>query len=131
MAGTMSLHRLVEDYLADCRARGLAPKSLHAYGYPLEHVVLPWCERHGITEPADLDARALNRFTSSLLEQGGKRGALSRHSVASYVRSVNLFLRWCLREGEIGEAPKVPRRALDVLTRKEIDRMTEVASTER
>jgi integrase/recombinase XerD len=89
----------------------------------------------GITASADLDARTLNRFTAGLLEHGGKRGALYRHSVASYVRSVNLFLRWCRREAEIGDvqaqAPKVPRRALDVLTRKEIDRLEDVAPNER
>jgi hypothetical protein len=53
MADTTSLHRLVEDYLADCRARGLSPKSLHAYGYPLERVLLPWCEREGIEDFQD------------------------------------------------------------------------------
>ncbi len=129
MADKTSLHRLVEDYLADCRARGLSPKSLHAYGYPLKQVLLPFCERQGIGEPMSLDSRALNRFTSELLEKGGRRGALSRHSVASYVRSVNLFLRWCRQEGEIGnvqaQAPKVPRRAVDVLTREEVDRLEE------
>jgi site-specific recombinase XerC len=103
MADRTSLRRLVGDYLADCRARGLSPKSLHAYGYPLEEVLLPWCERQGIAGPGDLDAGVLNLFTSELLEHGGKRGVLSRHSVASYVRSVNLFLRWCRREGEIGD----------------------------
>jgi integrase/recombinase XerD len=135
MADTTSLRRLVDDYLADCRARGLSPKSLHAYGYPLEQVLLPWCDRQGIAEPRALDSRALNRFTSGLLEEGGKRGVLSRHSVASYVRSVNLFLRWCRREGEIGDvqaqAPKVPRRSLDVLTREEIARLEDAATTER
>jgi len=108
--------------------------SLQAHGYPLEHVLLPWCDRHGITDLASLDSRTLNRFTSELLEQGGRRGVLSRHSMASYVRSVNLFLRWCRQEGEIGhgqaQAPKVPGRALDVLTRGEIDRLDEAASTE-
>lgn len=99
MPDTMSLHRLVGDYLADCRARGLAPKNLHAYGYPLLQVLLPWCERQGITDARGLDSRVMNRFTSELLVQGGKRGALSRHSVASYVQSVNLFLRWCRQEG--------------------------------
>jgi site-specific recombinase XerC len=74
MADTTSLHRLVEDYLADCRARGLSPKSLHAYGYPLLQVLLPWCKRQGISDAGDLDSRVMNRFTSELLEQGGKRG---------------------------------------------------------
>ena len=86
-----SLHDLIEDYLADARARGLSPKTLKdAYGYPLHKVFLPWCERHGLTEASQLDDRAMNRFTSDLLEHGGARGQLSRHSVQSYVRNVNL-----------------------------------------
>jgi integrase/recombinase XerD len=136
MSSTTSLNALVEDYLADCRARGLSPKTLRdAYGYPLQKVLLPWCEGHGITVPGQLDARALNRFTSDLLEHGGRRGQLSRHTVNTYVRNVNLFLAWCRREGEIGDvraqAPKLPRRVIDVLTRDEIDRLEDVATAER
>jgi integrase len=127
---------LVEDYLADCRARGLSPKTLRdAYGYSLQRVLLPWCEEQGLTQAGQLDTRTLNRFTSDLLEHGGRRGQLSRHTVEMYVRNVNLFLGWCRREGEIGDvraqAPKLPRRVLDVLTREEIDRLEEAAVSER
>jgi integrase/recombinase XerD len=132
----MSLRGLIEDYLADARARGLSPKTLKdAYGYPLLHVFLPWCERQGLAEAGQLDDRAMNRFTSDLLQHGGRRGQLSRHSVQSYVRNVNLFLNWCRREGEVGnvraQAPKVPRRVLDVLSRDEIDRLENAAHAER
>jgi hypothetical protein len=73
---------LVEDYLADCRARGLSPKTIKlAYGYPLQHVLLPWCKARDITEPAQLDNRVLNRLTSELLETGGRRGKLSREEI--------------------------------------------------
>jgi len=48
---------------------------------------------------------------------------------------VNLFLRWCRQKGEIGDvqaqAPRLPRRALDVLTRDEIDHLERTAATER
>jgi integrase/recombinase XerD len=136
MSSTMSLQRLVEDYLADCRARGLSPKTLRdAYGYPLQQVFLPWCDKQGLTEAGHLDSRTLNRFTSDLLEHGGRRGPLSRHTIDTYVRNVNLFLSWCRREGEIGQlrahAPKLPRRVLDVLSRDEIDRLENAATTER
>jgi integrase/recombinase XerD len=136
MSSTTSLTDLIEDYLADARARGLSPKTLKdAYGYPLQKVFLPWCERQGVTEAAQLDARAMNRFTAELLEHGGRRGQLSRHTVQSYVRNVNLFLNWCRREGEVGsvraQMPKVPQRVLDVLSRAEIDRLEDAARTER
>jgi integrase/recombinase XerD len=89
----------------------------------------------GLTEASHLDARSLNRFTSDLLTQGGRRGPLSRHTVDTYVRNVNLFLGWCRRQGEVGnvraQAPKRPRRILDVLSREEIDRLEAAAAGER
>lgn len=62
--------------------------------------------------------------------------ALSKFTVASYVRSINAFLSWARREGEVGEgvkaqAPKLPRRLLDVLSRDEIGRLEDAAKTER
>ncbi len=126
----------MDDYLADARARGLSPKTLQAgYGFILQQVLLPWCDRQGILGPAQLDNRALNRLTSELLEVGGKRGSLSRHTVDTYVRNINLFLRWCRAEGEIGEVraqgPKLPKRVLEVLSRDEVDRLENVAASER
>ncbi|MDQ6771636.1 MAG: tyrosine-type recombinase/integrase [Candidatus Dormibacteraeota bacterium] len=132
-----SLLRLVEDYLADCRARGLSPKTIKdAYAYPLRDVLLPWCERIGIIEVTGLDARALNRLTSELLERGGRRGPLSRYTIDTYVRNINLFLGWCRREGLLdgtvrAQAPKLPRRVLDVLSAHELDRLEDVARSER
>ena len=119
---------MVDDYLADCRARGLSPKTIKlAYGYPLHHVLLPWCRARDIAEPVQLDNRVLNRLTSELLETGGRRGKLSRFTVDTYVRNINLFLGWCRREGAIGDVraqpPKLPRRVLDVLSREQVERM--------
>ena len=45
-----SLERLVEDYLTQCRARGLSRRTIdNAYGYSLRAVLLPWCQEQGIT----------------------------------------------------------------------------------
>jgi hypothetical protein len=50
---------LVEDFLADCKARGRSPKTYSvSYGYPLRGILLPFCEREGISEPAALRDRA-------------------------------------------------------------------------
>ena len=69
---------LVEDYLASCRARGLARGTVEqAYGYTLKTVFLPWCAKNGVVRGFDLDQRTFDRFTSDLLERGGKRGQLS------------------------------------------------------
>jgi len=99
-------------------------------------VFLPWCAEQGITEPTQLSTRVLERFTAHLLEDGGRRGPLSRASVGSYARSVKAFLGWAEREGELAEKVKVPtpavkRRVLDVLSRDEIQAMEDAAKSER
>src|SRR5260370_41816044 len=97
--------RLVEDYLADARARGLSPSTLsQSYGYPLRSVLIPWCSKHGIESVEGLDRRALNSLSAHLLELGGKRDPLSRHSVHTYMRTVNRLLTWADTEAQRGRA---------------------------
>src|SRR5215831_15189528 len=127
----------MEEYRAACRARGLAIRTVReAYRYPLHEVFLPFCVQEGIKEPGQVTARVLDRLTTRLLDDGGRRGALSKFTVASYVRSNNAFLSWERHEGEVGEgvkaqARKLPRRLLDVLSREEIGRLEDTAKTER
>jgi integrase len=130
------LERLVEEYLTACRARGLSPRTVReAYGYPLREVFLPFCRAEGATEPAQVDRRLLDRLTTRLLDEGGRRGPLSRYTVNSYVGSMNLFLNWASKEGELkpvkAQSPKLPRRLLDVLSRDEIQRLEDAALNER
>jgi integrase len=83
-----------------------------------------------------LDQGALDRLTSGLLEDGGKRGKpLSKDTVHSYVRAVRQFLKWAAKEGEAvkgtPQLPRLTRRVLDVLSREEIERLEDAAPTER
>lgn len=130
------LRQLVEEYLASCRARGLSPRTVReAYGYPLHEVFLPFCAREGIAEPGQLTSRQMDKLTTELLDVGGRRGSLSKFTVNSYVGSINLFLRWARKEGELGEvraqAPKLPRRLLEVLSRQEVQQLEDAALNER
>lgn len=132
-----ALELLVDDYLAWCRARGLSRSTVdQAYSYSLRHVFLPWAARAGITDAEQLDERALDRFTAELLEHGGPRGALSRHTVHSYVRPVRQCLGWAHKQGDMSSAarpqlPRLPRRVIDVLSRDEISRLEVAAPSER
>lgn len=135
-AAPPAIARLVEDYLVSCRARGLSPKTVKfAYGYPLRGTFLPWCARAGVAATADLNTRLLERFSVELLETGGKRGALSRHTVWSYVKAVRSFLAWARSEGEqvAAEAklPRLPQRLIQVLDRAEVQRIEDAADSER
>jgi integrase len=132
---SVGLERAVDDYLSSCRARGLSPRTMTAYANPLLHVFLPWCAEQGIAEVGQLDQRALDRFTAHLLDVGGAKGALSKFSVAAYVRPVRQLLVWARKEGEAvagqPQLPRLPRRVLDVLSREEIARLEEAAVAER
>jgi integrase/recombinase XerD len=132
-----ALERLVDDYLMACRARGLAPNTVdNSYGYPLRGVLLPWCARRGISSLAELDARAIDALSVSLLEEPGHRGrTLSRHSVHAYIRAIRGFLTWAQQEGETVAArpalPRLPRRVIDVLDRDEVAGLIASAPSER
>ncbi len=77
-----SIESLVEEYLADCRRRGLSPKTVDfAYGYPLRHVFHPWCLRTGVRDLRRLSDWHIDRFVGELLVKGGKEGPLARQSV--------------------------------------------------
>jgi site-specific recombinase XerD len=130
------LERLVDDYLSNCRARGLSPKTEKQYAGVLRGVFLPWCTDEGIRDVAELDRRALDRYTSSLLDRKTDSGKpLSKHSVHTYIRPVRILLTWAAREGENVKAkPQLPRRpelVRDVLTRDEIDLLERSVLSER
>jgi hypothetical protein len=56
-----SLTLLADDYLSNCRAGGLSPRSERQYTYSMYSVFLPWCERERITDLGQLDRRAVDR----------------------------------------------------------------------
>jgi integrase/recombinase XerD len=139
-----ALARLVDDFLAHVRAGGRTRKTSDVYRHALDSVFLPWCAEAGITEPAQLTSRVLDRFVAHLREQADQRvgrdgrrlGRLSEASVNSYSRTVRAFLRWAEGEGEISEKVKVPmkklpRQLLEVLSQEEIRRMEVAAGSER
>lgn len=135
-ASPSRLAALVDDYLSNCRARGVSPKTDKQYTYALHSVFLPWCSGEHITDVAELDRRVLDRFTASLLERRTASGkALSKFSVHTYVRPVRIMLSWAAREGEeVNAKPQLPRRPTllrDVLSRAEIDLLERCVVSER
>src|SRR5262249_50193024 len=124
-----------DDYLANIRARGLSRKTEAHYSSVLHRILLPWAEREGITEPAQLDQRALNRLSTGLLDEGSSRGQLSRFSVKSDLTTINHMLVWAAKQGELeavkAQVPRTERRVLETLDREEIRRLEDAAQNER
>lgn len=129
--------RLSDDYLSHCAARGLSWESINnCYGYSLRSIFLPWCAGEGITDVHQLDGRAVDRFTASLLQRRRKDGQpISKASVHSYVRPVRQMLTWAASVGENIEAkpqlPRVPKPVRDVLDQEELDLLENVLQAER
>ena len=101
-----ALQRSVSDYLAHVGARGLSPRTLDHYEGVLRKVFLPFLAEEGITVPDQITQRVLDRLSTRLLDEGGARGALSRRSVATYLRAIGHYLNWCRKEGELTTAAK-------------------------
>lgn len=130
------LSRLASDYLANCRARGLSPKTDVAYRAALKTVLLPWCAEEGIERVEQLDGRTVDRLSSDLLTRISSRGTpLSRTSVHTYLRGVRQFLTWAQREGEPVAAkpqlPKLPKLHKDIPTAREVDALETGVPSER
>lgn len=119
----------VERFLVYCRGKGLQPSTINrSYGMALRRVLLPFCEREGIQMMAELTPEALAAFTAELHGR-----ALSKWSVAAYVRSVNRFLSWYGIRDPAAKAPRPRTRKVhrDVLTLKEMRQLEQAAPSVR
>ena len=136
-AAPSPLELLADDYLSNCAARGLSPRSVEkAYGYSLHAIFLPWCRAEGISHLSQLDRRAVDRFNTSLLNHRKVDGnPLSKYSVHTYIRPVRQMLTWASNVGEeVAAKPQLPRRSKpirDVLSREEIERLEAALLSER
>jgi site-specific recombinase XerD len=139
--GMTALVDLVDDYLAHCLSEGRKRNTVeNAYGYPLRHVFIPWCERQGVIGPSELTKSTVERYQGELLSKGGARGPLSPATVHSYVRVVNQLLAWA-RDPDSGveaavpngkvKLPRLPKTLKNILSRSEIERLEDKARSER
>ncbi|MDA8329917.1 MAG: tyrosine-type recombinase/integrase [Candidatus Dormibacteraeota bacterium] len=93
--------------------------------------------RKGLAAPSDISGRALEKLAAELVDEGGRRGLLSRHSVLTYLRAVNQCLKWARAEGEavperaVASLPSRPKNLPEVLSREQIAAMEAAAATER
>jgi integrase len=132
-----SLGRLVDEYLASCKARGLSPKTIETgYGWPLKKILLPFCETEGIDQVSRLTRPVLDRLSTSLMDGGGVTNRpLSRHTVHTYMRTVNVFLNWAKNAGEKVNAkaqlPRLPKKIIEILSREEIRALEDAGPSER
>jgi integrase/recombinase XerD len=135
------LARSIDDYLADVKARKRRAKTLHYYEAVLTKQFLPFCMKAGVSDLAHVDQKLVDKWTTNLGERlaehpDGKRDHLSIHTVHSYERTVNQFLRWARREGEItrdvkAQQPRLPRLERNVLQQADYEALLAEARPDR
>lgn len=138
LPGRVTIEESVEDYLAECRARGLRVATVNdAYGWPLRRLWVPWCREHDVVDVAQVTQAVVNRFTADVRDRRRSNGELlSPHSVRSYGVVVSRWLSWAHREGLMEARAKVPRGRVsrpvrEVITPEEHARMVELARVDR
>ena len=132
-----ALPTLVDDYLAHCRAHGLAPNTVNqAYKYPLIGVLLPLVRaRRDRGRVGDHPSRA----GPPLGLAPGVRWAQRQAALAAFGPLLHAGDQPLPLLGEEGgepveakaQLPKLPKRLVEVLSRDEITRMEHAAKTER
>src|SRR2546426_147231 len=85
------LRASVDEWLAEVRLQR-SPRTLLAYEWPVKRLLVPFLEADGINDPADIDKGLMDRLSESLKQKG-----LSPSSLASYLRQVNVYLRWAAK----------------------------------
>src|SRR5262249_33464184 len=102
MSNPTPLELLVRDFLNAKRSEGLSIKTIETYRPRLERQFLPWAAAEGITEVAQVDKRAIERYSAYLRGNGGhlRKDELSPFTVNSYLRTINVLLAWAKKEGE-------------------------------
>ena len=132
---TTPLAASIDDFLLSARAKRLSPRTVSFFSTTCQKVLLPFCERHGIKDLAQLKQSDLERLAVELQEQDGAKGPRSPFTGKAYLKGINQFLSWARKGGEAvaakAEMPKTPKRDIDVLSRAEIQDLEDAAEVER
>lgn len=112
----INLRDLIEEYLTDCLAGGLSPKTIATYRRNLTAMAK-------FLDRSPPNVRNIRAFIAHLQNPNSRPQPLSPYTVDQYYRTLNTFFVWCEREGT-GltnpmthiRRPKLPKRIVPRLT---------------
>lgn len=110
------LNDLVEEFLTDCIAGGLSPKTIAVYRYNLTAMAR-------FLDQSPPSVRSVRAFMAHLQTLNGRLRPLSPHTVDQYYRTLNTFFVWCEREKADVTNP-MPRIRRPRLPKKLVARLT-------
>lgn len=127
----------IDDYLVYCLSKGVKLSTIkHSYGYSLSAVLLPWCQRQGITTVAGLNERTLELFAAAVRDRTTRDGSpLAENTVWTYQKAANQLVKWYAELHDTTGAKVMlhqpPARKVVTLEREEIAVLERTADTER
>ncbi len=111
----------ISNFLDDCRARRLSPRTVVTYSLHLQHL-LKWADLNQVDELRQLTPGDIRNYMVHC-QQPGFRGRKSPHTFHGAFRVLKTFLRFNVTEGVIQSnpidnirAPKLPQRILPAMT---------------
>jgi integrase/recombinase XerD len=114
------------------RNRKRSPATVTQYRWALR-VFLAWADRQGLHDADDLSTHQLERYAIALRDEPGPRGGqLNEVTQGTYIRSLNLFLKWLGSATKLANPTPPDRDLIDqVLTRAELAALKKAAPTLR
>jgi integrase/recombinase XerD len=91
-------------YLNNCRVEGHTAKTPTWHTTALSKLAA-YLESIGSTDIREVTRDELRDYVAHLQQLPGRNGAVSPHSVATYVRSMRAFFAWLAEEGYLDENP--------------------------
>jgi integrase/recombinase XerD len=125
------LAELADDWLAEVKIER-SPRTVASYEWPVRRLLIPFAEREGVTTLAKIDQKMLNRLSQELTDNPTNGKPLSPSSKASYLRQINVFLRWGAQsEGRdkavVAKFKRPDKVIIDTLDRKTIQQLEDAA----
>lgn len=97
-----TLYDLVPSWELEMTAAKLSPKTIDLYTLGVRSL-RDWCARHD--EPFGLGRRLVIRYMAERLNPAeGAPPALAASTLASYLKGIKAFAKWCVAEGELARS---------------------------
>src|SRR5262249_14932342 len=130
------INALVDEF---CRRSEIAPKTRAFYRWNLERLLVPFCEREGLTQPQELTPDVIEQLAFEVDAYRKADGQpLARASRRAYMKALQQFLGWLKErhgvQGPDSRSVPVPLKQKirrTVPSREEIQALEDAAPTER
>ena len=135
----MRMTSAVEEYRLACAAKGVTPVTWRFYEGKLRVFSEYLKDEFGITEVEGFQPTHINQFVAWLRETPSLngRGKRSTYTIKAYVEAIKVFMSWCIAENLLDRRvqervamPKVAKRILKTLNRRQFDLLLAAANNE-